>query len=88
MSAIDDQTSFASGRYSKRKRTQVNYHMDEMDVSDSESDFEHVQVKVCRDHVLEVAGLMPNRSVKLSNLGQPQKARSSRSWNCLQKSGI
>jgi hypothetical protein len=49
MSAIDDQTSFASGRYSKRKRTQVNYHMDELDVSDSESDFEHVQVKVCRD---------------------------------------
>jgi hypothetical protein len=51
MSTTDDQTCFASGRYSKRKRTQVNYHMDELDVSDSESDFEHVQVKVSRNSV-------------------------------------
>jgi hypothetical protein len=41
-----DQQTFASGRYSKRKRTQVTYYMDELDVSDSESDFEGVQVKV------------------------------------------
>ncbi|KAH7384341.1 hypothetical protein DE146DRAFT_223234 [Phaeosphaeria sp. MPI-PUGE-AT-0046c] len=40
-----DQTSFASGRYSKRKRTQVTYFMDEMDVSDSESDFEAAPAK-------------------------------------------
>ncbi|KAF2825884.1 hypothetical protein CC86DRAFT_351960 [Ophiobolus disseminans] len=37
---------FASGRYSKRKRTQVTYFMDELDVSDTESDFEDgVQAK-------------------------------------------
>jgi hypothetical protein len=41
-----DGTSFASGRYSKRKRTQVTYYMDEMDVSDSESDFEAAPSKV------------------------------------------
>ena len=42
---VIDQT-FASGRYSKRKRTQVTYFMDELDVSDTESDFEGVHVKV------------------------------------------
>lgn len=44
-----DETSFASGRYSKRKRTQVTYYMDEMDVSDSEPDFETAPAKVCVD---------------------------------------
>jgi hypothetical protein len=43
--AVNEQT-FASGRYSKRKRTQVTYHMDELDVSDTESDFESVPKKV------------------------------------------
>jgi hypothetical protein len=43
--ALNDE-SFASGRYSKRKRTQVIYAMDELDVSDSESDFETVPTKV------------------------------------------
>lgn len=39
--------TFASGRYSKRKRTQVTYHMDELEVSDSEtSDYERPQMKV------------------------------------------
>ena len=44
------QTTFASGRYSKRKRTQVNYRMKEMDVdeTDLELDEEFVQPKVCR----------------------------------------
>jgi hypothetical protein len=37
---------FASGRYSKRKRTQITYCIDEMDVSDTESDFPSVQTKV------------------------------------------
>jgi hypothetical protein len=41
-----NQQTFASGRYSKRKRTQVTYFMDELDVSESESDFEGVQAKV------------------------------------------
>jgi hypothetical protein len=41
-----NQQTFASGRYSKRKRTQVTYFMDELDVSESESDFEGVQTKV------------------------------------------
>jgi hypothetical protein len=38
--------TFASGRYSKRKRTQVTYHLDELDFSDSESDFDSPQAKV------------------------------------------
>jgi hypothetical protein len=42
----DNEQCFASGRYSKRKRTQVTYCMDEMDVSDTESDFENVATKV------------------------------------------
>ncbi|KAH6876018.1 hypothetical protein BKA58DRAFT_380869 [Alternaria rosae] len=37
--------TFASGRYSKRKRTQITYHLDELDVSDSESDFDTPQAK-------------------------------------------
>jgi hypothetical protein len=40
--------TFASGRYSKRKRTQVTYYLDELDVSDSESDFDNLQAKVRR----------------------------------------
>ncbi|EAT82447.1 hypothetical protein HBI56_089130 [Parastagonospora nodorum] len=42
--AVNEET-FASGRYSKRKRTQVTYHMDELDVSDTESDLESVPAK-------------------------------------------
>lgn len=40
--------TFACGRYSKRKRTQITYHLDELDVSDNESDYEAStkQVKV------------------------------------------
>jgi hypothetical protein len=46
--ATTEQT-FASGRYSKRKRTQIKYCMDELDVSDNESDFETaLQTKVRR----------------------------------------
>ncbi|KAL1797799.1 hypothetical protein ACET3X_004405 [Alternaria dauci] len=37
--------TFASGRYSKRKRTQVTYHLNDLDYSDSESDFETPQAK-------------------------------------------
>ncbi|USP82098.1 uncharacterized protein yc1106_09372 [Curvularia clavata] len=37
--------TFASGRYSKRKRTQVTYHLDDLDYSDTESDFEIPQAK-------------------------------------------
>lgn len=42
--------TFASGRYSKRKRTQVNYRMQELDVdeTDFESEEEAVQPKVRR----------------------------------------
>lgn len=40
--------TFASGRYSKRKRTQVTYHLDDLDYSDTESDFESPQTKVRR----------------------------------------
>jgi hypothetical protein len=38
--------TFASGRYSKRKRTQITYHLDDLDFSDSESDFDSPQAKV------------------------------------------
>ena len=38
--------TFASGRYSKRKRTQITYRMDELDVSDADSDIEKPHVKV------------------------------------------
>ncbi|CAN9253157.1 unnamed protein product [Alternaria alternata] len=37
--------TFASGRYSKRKRTQVTYHLDDLDYSESESDFDTPQAK-------------------------------------------
>lgn len=37
--------TFASGRYSKRKRTQVSYHLDDLEYSDTESDFESPQAK-------------------------------------------
>lgn len=44
------QTTFASGRYSKRKRTQINYRMEELDVdeTDAESEEEVVKAKVRR----------------------------------------
>lgn len=44
------QTTFASGRYSKRKRTQVNYRMEELDVdeTDPESEEDVVKAKVRR----------------------------------------
>ncbi|KNG47832.1 hypothetical protein DDE82_005060 [Stemphylium lycopersici] len=40
--------TFASGRYSKRKRTQVTYHLDDLAYSDAESDYESPQTKVRR----------------------------------------
>ncbi|CAO2655170.1 Nn.00g102340.m01.CDS01 [Neocucurbitaria sp. VM-36] len=40
-----NQATFALGRYSKRKRTQVTYCLSELDVSDSDSDFDTPQTK-------------------------------------------
>ncbi|KAF2126526.1 hypothetical protein P153DRAFT_297883 [Dothidotthia symphoricarpi CBS 119687] len=40
-----DEVTFASGRYSKRKRTQVVYCLEELEVDDSESDYETPQLK-------------------------------------------
>ncbi|KAJ8113395.1 hypothetical protein OPT61_g4466 [Boeremia exigua] len=37
---MSEGTTFASGRYSKRKRTQVNYRMEEMDVDETENEWE------------------------------------------------
>jgi hypothetical protein len=45
MSTTVNEETFASGRYSKRKRTQITYTMDEMDFSDTEADFEVIQEK-------------------------------------------
>jgi len=44
------EATFAAGRYSKRKRTQVNYRMEELDVDEveDESEEEAVKPKVCR----------------------------------------
>ncbi|EUC31004.1 hypothetical protein COCCADRAFT_38837 [Bipolaris zeicola 26-R-13] len=43
--AIASAETFASGRYSKRKRTQVSYHLDDLEYSDTESEFESPQAK-------------------------------------------
>jgi hypothetical protein len=59
-----DDVTFGAGRYSKRKRTQVTYHMDELDFSDSESDYEGVQVKVRKTCALNVPHLTLSRSAK------------------------
>jgi hypothetical protein len=40
--------TFASGRYSKRKRTQVTFHLKELDFSEPESTFDIPQAKVRR----------------------------------------
>jgi hypothetical protein len=45
--ATASETSFAMGRYSKRKRTQVNYCMEEMEVDEIEEE-EAVKPKVRR----------------------------------------
>lgn len=57
--------TFATGRYSKRKRTQVNYCMSELDVSDDEDASEFVQVKVGCTLAIEKLALTLHRSAKL-----------------------
>jgi len=84
--AVNEQT-FASGRYSKRKRTQVTYHMDELDVSDTESDFESVPTKVRRILGVDASHLTSNRSAKPSHRSHFQREGSSHSCNCQQRSG-
>jgi hypothetical protein len=79
--AVNEQT-FASGRYSKRKRTQVSYHMDEMDVSDSESDFESVQTKVRRILDVDASHLTPNRNAKPPHQSDFPRTKSFRSCSC------
>jgi hypothetical protein len=74
--------TFASGRYSKRKRTQVAYFMNELDVSDDEADFEAVQAKVRRIDATNASYLTPSRSAKPPHRRNSQSARSSPSWNC------
>lgn len=44
--AMQPTDTFASGRYSKRKRTPISYVMEELEVSDDESEFERPLVKV------------------------------------------
>jgi hypothetical protein len=44
--AMQTEETFASGRYSKRKRTQITYTLEELEVSDSESDYESPRSKV------------------------------------------
>lgn len=55
--ATAPQTTFASGRYSKRKRTQVNYRMEEMDVDETENELEEEAVKP------KVRGLFPRHAI-------------------------
>lgn len=60
---MDD--SFATGRYSKRKRTQVNYYMSELDITDDEGEYDVVEVKVRCTLAVARYALIPHRSVKL-----------------------
>lgn len=46
MSQVSNEVTFASGRYSKRKRTAVTYcSMDDLDMSEAELDFDTVPTK-------------------------------------------
>jgi len=69
--------TFASGRYSKRKRTQVTYFMDELDVSDAESDFESVQAKVRRTSAIDAPHLTLSRSANPPHPSACPRTRSS-----------
>ncbi|KAF1829121.1 hypothetical protein BDW02DRAFT_536964 [Decorospora gaudefroyi] len=53
--------TFASGRYCKRKRTQITYRLEELDVSDSESDFESPQAKKPKAKI--VSRRLPKRKI-------------------------
>lgn len=81
-----DEVSFASGRYSKRKRTQVTYFMDELDVSDSESDFEAARAKVRLRTALKPSHLTEDRNAKQLQQSHFPSAKSSHSLIYLARS--
>lgn len=64
--------TFASGRYSKRKRTQVTYHLDDLDYSESESDFDAPQAKVRCTSVWTGSGKTDERPSEANNQGKLQ----------------
>ncbi|KAH6642185.1 hypothetical protein C7974DRAFT_384994 [Boeremia exigua] len=59
---VTSQTTFASGRYSKRKRTQVNYRMEEMDVDEMDGEFEE-DVKPKKQRKTASSRPLPKRNI-------------------------
>ncbi|KAF2997142.1 hypothetical protein E8E13_005079 [Curvularia kusanoi] len=60
---IAPQTTFASGRYSKRKRTQVNYRMEEMDVDEAETESEEEFLKPKKQRKTAASRPLPKRKI-------------------------
>ncbi|KAF9699970.1 hypothetical protein EKO04_001873 [Ascochyta lentis] len=61
--ATAPQMTFASGRYSKRKRTQVNYRMEELDVDDTDIESEEDVVKPKKQRKTAVSRPLPKRKI-------------------------
>jgi hypothetical protein len=63
MSQVSNEVTFASGRYSKRKRTAVTYcSMDDLDMSDAESDYDKVPAKKKRNAPV-ITKRLPRRKI-------------------------
>ncbi|KAJ4359367.1 hypothetical protein N0V95_002197 [Ascochyta clinopodiicola] len=56
-------TTFASGRYSKRKRTQVNYRMEELDVDETDFSDEENVVQPKKQRKTAASRLLPKRKI-------------------------
>ncbi|KAF3053907.1 hypothetical protein E8E11_011781 [Didymella keratinophila] len=64
MSQLDaPQTTFASGRYSKRKRTQVNYRMEELDFEDSDFESEGEVARAKKQRKTAASRPLPKRKI-------------------------
>ncbi|KAF3032811.1 hypothetical protein E8E12_002825 [Didymella heteroderae] len=57
------QKTFASGRYSKRKRTQVNYRMEELDVDETDVESEEEIVKAKKQRRIAATRPLPKRKI-------------------------
>ncbi|KAJ4372726.1 hypothetical protein N0V86_008091 [Didymella sp. IMI 355093] len=57
------QMTFASGRYSKRKRTQVNYRMEELDVDEIDVESEEEVVKAKKQRKTAASRPLPKRKI-------------------------
>ncbi|KAJ4990122.1 hypothetical protein SVAN01_04403 [Stagonosporopsis vannaccii] len=61
--AAPPETTFASGRYSKRKRTQVNYRMEELDVDETDEESEVEAVKPKKQRKTVISRPLPKRKI-------------------------